>query len=288
MNEKRSLEKLQLFREDHRALRSNGVSVWVTDGIAVEDIRALFPEMPDPSSEILMQGTKLLKQAGQRLVFQAEALGLPNDKAVLKMFPLKNPSSMLRYRKYARREFINYHKARQKNVPVPKIYAYLEKRRFGFVTGSGIIIEWLEGQRDLKDIASHSAKGYASAAKLGIPALVALYNAGAMHIDARDENIFLSADNASTDFCVIDWQYASFHSPRSEWMLEHLAAYYIRNAPATESDALCGEWLLELHTQAGHSTTFETFLLRVKALLSARQSVRARLNLRPAKNIGDL
>jgi hypothetical protein len=71
-------------------------------------------------------------------------------------------------------------------------------------------------------------------------------------------------------------------------MLEHLAAYYIRNAPATESDALCGEWLLELHTQAGHSTTFETFLLRVKALLSARQSVRARLNLRPAKNIGDL
>lgn len=279
---------MQLFSQDHRVVSSNGVSVWVTDKMAVEDIEALFAEMPDPSSEQLMQGTQLLKQASQRLVFQAEALGLPTDKAVFKMFPLKNPSSMLRYRKYARREFINYHKAQKHNVPVPKIYAYLEKRRFGFVTGTGIIIEWLEGQRDLKDIASHSSKGYAAAAKLGIPALVALYNAGAMHIDARDENIFLSSDKSSTDFCIIDWQYASFHSPRSEWMLEHLAAYYIRNAPATECDALCGEWLQELHAQARHSTAFETFLLRVKMLMSVRQSVRARLNLRPAKKIRDV
>ncbi len=279
---------MQLFSEDHKVIRSNGVSVWATDAVALDDIRALFPVMPDPSSEILIQRTKLLKQADQRLVFQAEAVGLPNDKAVFKMFPLRNPSSILRYKKYARREFINYHKAQQRNVPVPKIYAYLEKRCFGFVTGSGIIIEWLEGQRDLLEIASQSSKGYAEAAKLGIPALVALYNAGAMHIDARDENIFLSANSSSTNFCVIDWQYASFHPPRSEWMLEHLAAYYIRNAPTIECEALCSEWLLELHAQAVHSTTFETFLIRVKALMSARQSVRARLNLRPAKNIGNL
>ena len=47
--------------------------------------------------------------------------------------------------------------------------------------------------------------------------------------------------------------------------------------------ALCDAWLLELHRQAHHSVDFESFSARVLALLGARQSVRARLQLRPAK-----
>lgn len=273
----------ELFREDQKISGDNGVSIWVTDEISTEDIVAMLPVLPDPSSEILPRGAKLLKQARQRLVFQTEATGLPGNKAVLKMFPLKNPISRLKYRKYARREFINYQKALDKNLRLPKVYAYVEKRNFGFVTGSGIIIESLEGQRDLLDIASNSPEGYASAAKLGIPALVALFNAGAMHIDARDENIFLSGQDDTADACLIDWQYAGFHYSRSEWMLEHLAAYYIRNAPFAERIALCGDWLTELYKQAKHEIEFNIFFSRVNALLSTRQSVRARLNLRPAK-----
>jgi thiamine kinase-like enzyme len=110
-----------------------------------------------------------------------------------------------------------------------------------------------------------------------------MYDAGAMHIDARDENIFLPEQDPTSGYCVIDWQYASFHDPRSEWMLEHLAAYYIRNAPTDQRTALCDAWLLELHRQAHHSVDFESFSARVLALLGARQSVRARLQLRPAK-----
>ncbi len=260
-----------------------GSSVWFTDVLSDDSNATMLVNLPDPSSEIAPEATKLLKQARQRLVLQMNATPLPSGKAVAKMFPLKSPISRLRYRKYARKEFINYHEAAARNVCVPKVYAYIEKRHFGFVAGSGIVIEWLEGQRDLLDIASNSPEGYAQAAQLGIPALVAMYDAGAMHIDARDENIFLPDQDPTSGYCVIDWQYASFHSPRSEWMLEHLAAYYIRNAPTDQCAALCDAWLLELHRQARHNIDFKSFSARVVALLGARQSVRARLQLRPAR-----
>ncbi|MDG1494799.1 MAG: hypothetical protein P8Q91_02915 [Porticoccaceae bacterium] len=260
-----------------------GSSVWFTDELSEDSNATMLVSLPDPSSETAPEATKLLKQARQRLVLQMNATPLPSGKAVAKLFPLKSPFSRLRYRKYARKEFINYHEAAARKISVPKVYAYLEKRHFGFVAGSGIVIEWLEGQRDLLDIASNSLQGYARAAELGIPALVAMYDAGAMHIDARDENIFLPEQDPTSGYCVIDWQYASFHDPRSEWMLEHLAAYYIRNAPTDQRSALCDAWLLELHRQAHHSIDFESFSARVLALLGARQSVRARLQLRPAR-----
>lgn len=261
-----------------------GLSVWLTDALSADSAATIVEALPDPSSEAVPEATKLLKQARQRLVLQIDAGVLPSGKAVAKMFPLKSPISRLRYRKYARKEFINYHEAAARNVCVPKVYAYLEKRHFGFVAGSGIVIEWLEGQRDLLEIASNSPEGYAKAAELGIPALVAMYDAGAMHIDARDENIFLPDQDPTSGYCVIDWQYASFHDPQSEWMLEHLAAYYIRNAPADQCAALCDAWLLELHRQARHKTDFKSFSARVESLLGARQSVRARLQLRPARS----
>lgn len=276
---------MQLFSHNQKIKGPNRLSMWVTDEISKDAAVSIFSPFPDPFLKALPSGAILLKQARQRLVYRIDAEGLPADKAVVKMFPLKNPISWLKYRKYAHREFINYHHARARKVAVPKIYAYVQKRTCGFVTGSGIIVECLNKYRDLMDIATHSPQGYSSAAKMGIPALVALYNAGAMHIDARDENIFIADTGNPQDFSIIDWQYARFHKPRSEWMLEHLAAYYIRNAPDAERRALCSEWLLELHQTAQHDLAFEQFSNRVHALLGARQSVRARLALRPAKTL---
>ena len=259
----------------------NGLSIWLTPETSKKDFENIFPIFPDPSSELLPKGTVLLKKARQRLVYLVKAMGLPGNKAVIKLFPLRNPFSRLKYRKYALREFINYHHAIKRKIPVPKIYAYLEKRSFGFVTGSGIIVECLDQKQDLLAIAD--IKGdYSSAAKLGIPALIMLYNSGAMHIDARDENIFVVNDELGDKFSVIDWQYACFHSPRESWMLEHLAAFFIRNAPACERPKLLKDWLYELHNQADYSIEFSVFLERVNKLLNARQSVRARQKLRQA------
>ena len=256
----------------------NGLSIWLTPEISKRDFESIFPTFPDPSSQLLPEGAMLLKKARQRLVYLAEAMGLPGNKVVIKLFPLRNPFSRLKYRKYALREFINYHHATKRKIPVPKIYAYLEKRSFGFVTGSGIIVESLNQKQDILTIAK-IRDDYFSAAKLGIPALVMLYNSGAMHIDARDENIFVANDELGEKFSVIDWQYAFFHSPRERWMLEHLAAFFIRNAPADNRPELLEDWLYELHNQADYSLEFSIFLERVKKLLSARQSVRARQKL---------
>lgn len=258
----------------------NGLKIWLTSEISKKDFENIFPFFPDPSSEVLPKETILLKKARQRLVYLAKAIGLPANKAVVKLFPLRNPFSKLKYRKYALQEFINYHHAIKRKVPVPKIYAYIEKRSFGFVTGSGIIVEYLDQKQDLLDIAKIK-DDYCSAAKLGIPALVMFYNSGAMHIDARDENIFVSNDGLDDKFTVIDWQYACFHSPRSSWMLEHLAAFFISNAPSDERSKLLKDWLYELHNQADYSIEFSVFVKRVNELLRARQSVRARQKLRP-------
>jgi len=264
-------------------LESHGMFIRFTDALGYDTQQAIEKILPDPASQTAPHAAKVLKQARQRLVLKIKAEGLPSGKAVAKLFPLRNPISRLRYKKYALKEFTNYQEATARKICVPKVYAYLEKRHFGFVAGSGLIIEWLEGQRDLLDIASNSEQGYAQAAQLGIPALVAMYDAGAMHIDARDENIFLPAQDPNSGYCVIDWQYASFHKPRSEWMLEHLAAHYIRKAPKDQCAALLDGWLVKLHKQARHHINFKSFSDRVAALLTARQSVRARLQLRPAR-----
>jgi hypothetical protein len=258
----------------------NGLSIWLTEEISKEEFDNIFLTLPDPSSDALPERALLLKQARQRLVYLTNAEGLPEDKAVIKLFPLRNPISRLKYKKYALREFINYHRAIERKVPVPKIYAYLEKRRFGFVTGSGIIVECLNQQKDLLDI-SRASRDYCSAAKLGIPALVMLYNSGAMHIDARDENIFVADDGIGNNFNVIDWQYAEFYRPRENWMLEHLAAFFIRNAPSDERSKLLKDWLNDLYKRAECQIEFSVFSQRVNKLLNCRQSVRARQKLRP-------
>jgi hypothetical protein len=258
----------------------NGLSIWLTEEISKEEFNNIFLTLPDPSSDALPERALLLKQARQRLVYLTNAEGLPENKVVIKLFPLRNPISRLKYKKYALREFINYHRAIERKVPVPKIYAYIEKRRFGFVTGSGIIVECLNQQKDLLDI-SRASRDYCSAAKLGIPALVMLYNSGAMHIDARDENIFVADDGIGNNFNVIDWQYAEFHRPRENWMLEHLAAFFIRNAPSDERSKLLKDWLNDLYKRAECQIEFSVFSQRVNKLLNCRQSVRARQKLRP-------
>ena len=104
-----------------------------------------------------------------------------------------------------------------------------------------------------------------------------------MHVDARDENIFIKQNEESNDFKIIDWQYASFINPRSDWMLEHLAAFFIRNAPENEKEKLLTSWIYELYEKANHEMNFEDFLLRVKALLNSRQPVGNRKKNKPEK-----
>ena len=118
---------------------------------------------------------------------------------------------------------------------------------------------------------------------LAIPAIINLFNSGSMHADARDENIFVKQNEGSNDFKIIDWQYASFSNPRNDWMLEHLAAFFIRNAPENEKEKLLNNWIYALYEQANYEIEFEKFFLRVKSLLNSRQPVSNRKKNKPGK-----
>jgi hypothetical protein len=221
--------------------------------------------------------TVLLKRARQREVLRLTLTTTPQTQSVVvKLFPLSNPSSILRHKKYARREYINYIHARKRGIPTPKILGSVEQRKIGFVRLSGIIIEDIGDVPDGRNVA---VDDYPNSAMACIPALAQLYAAGANHIDARDENFMFKGGAAF----VIDWQYASFTSPKAPWLLEHLAAYFIVKAPQEHRIHLKNTWLPHLHDTANHESTFPDFEHRVNLLLASRQSVRARLTLKPAK-----
>ena len=244
-----------------------GIRVWPTDAASPADRELLLKSLPDPSQTDIPPDADLLKSARQRHVLKINGLLDNGDPVVAKLFPLKNPISRLKHKKYARREFGNYQQAQQLGIRTPQCFAFFEKRSAGFVSGSGLLIEFMTGYQDITQAETNDA----------IPALVSLYNAGTLHADARDENIFVKTGTGGKDHAIIDWQYAKFHAPRAEGLLEQLAAYFIHMAPGDEP--LMEDWLERLHKAARHPTELLNFRQDVQRVLHARPSVRQRLNL---------
>ena len=189
--------------------------------------------------------------------------------------------SRLKHRKYARREYLHTLAAAARGMAVPRPYAFVQRRRLGLVAGSGLLMQDLHRHRDIRALAAEGGDD-ATAALAALPALVALYALGINHVDARDENILLApGTDPARDFVVIDWQYAAFVTPRADWLLEYLAAYFIRMAPAEARAPLIADWLPALHRRADHPLAYPAFAGRVDRLLATRPSTRARLCLRP-------
>ncbi|RYG90050.1 hypothetical protein EU803_15660 [Loktanella sp. IMCC34160] len=196
-----------------------------------------------------------------------------------KTFPLSNVSSMLRYKKYAQTEYQNAERASLLGIPVPEPYCYFERRRFGLVIGTGLVYEDIGDFSDVLSLSKILPGGYLEASAFAIPALVALYNSGVNHVDARDENILLKGSPLGHTFRVIDWQYASFTAPRTDWLLEHLCAYFIRKAPATLQDILVEDWSCRVAEAADFPLSHDQLRARVRRLLAQRPSTRKRLRL---------
>lgn len=245
-------------------------------------IRAQIPfVVPDPASLLAPDGAQTLKIARQRVVARIGAPFAPGGTLVAKMFPLRNPLSSLRHKKYAWREYANLQKALALGVQAPRTCAFFQRKKFGFVIGSGLLIEDLSSYRSVDLLAKLDGFGYERAAVAAIPALLSLFDLGINHIDARDENILLDSDGEGCgDFRIIDWQYATFHTPRADWLLEYLACWFIRKAPPENREFLLQEWLAILHQACGHKCDFGGFKRRVGWLLVKRPSTRDRLLLR--------
>jgi len=214
-------------------------------------------------------GVVVLKEARQRFVVRVP---VPYGSVVVKVFPLASPLSWLRWRKYAWTEFRNHCRARDLGCPVPRPLGFFLLRRWGFVVSTGLIMEDLRGWDDLRQL-YFSPRGPLFAAGLAVAPLRKLVSTGCFHVDARDENILVSPDRSR--FAIIDWQYASFPGADQPWALEHLAAYYVRKSEAKAQTLLLDRWVPRLApAEPG------PFVERVKSLLAARPSTRARLAVR--------
>lgn len=236
---------------------------------------AVLLAQTDFSAPAVRPGQTLLKQARQRFVFRHPVNDTPY---VFKLFPLSFIGSKLRHRKYGYREFSNMLIAQRLGVPVPDPIAFLEKRRFGLVTCSGLVQQSLEGHSDLLELGQSGALTKTQVLDHAATVLCHLFDAGANHIDLRDENIMVDLNTG--DWRVIDWQYASFVAPRARMLLEYLVAYFIRLAPTDWQAAMRADWVPLVHEQSGHSDPTDIFTTRVTALADVRTRVKHRLALR--------
>lgn len=271
--------------QDCRESLSGGSSRVTTDGSRFEVFDDVaFPVgmesiLGDLAVPVLPAGASLLKEWRRRYVARVVVPG-SNRTVILKVCRLRNPFSWLTWRRYALREVEHMRQARERGMSVPRPLAFFVKRRLGVVVATGLAMEDLAGWRDLQALARDPAVGALSAARLAIAPLRRMHETGAFHADARDENILLS--RCGGEYSVIDWQHAAFHSPGAPWLLEHLAAYYIRKSDADVRGALIETWLPEL---AGAQSATETraFVARVGSLLREPPSTRARCALRPGR-----
>lgn len=260
------------------SIRARGLKLHISTSATPEIIDFLTKSLADPSLKQAPENAEILKFARQRLVYRLSCSDICHS-LICKTFPLSNLSSILRYKKYALAEFRNAEKARLLGIPVPRPYCYYERRQLGLVIGTGLVYEDVGDFRDVLSWARVLPGGYLEASSFAIPALVALYNSGVNHVDARDENILLKGSSADLSFRVIDWQYASFTAPRAEWLLEHLCAYFIRKAPVTLQDKLVENWSCKVARAADFPLPDDQLIARVRHLLVLRPSTRKRLRL---------
>ena len=246
---------------------------WAKDSFADT---AILTAQADYAAPALNASQTLLKEARQRFVFRHPFAG---PSYVFKLFPLSFIGSQLRHPKYGYREFSNMRIAANRGVPTPAPIAFLEKRKRGLVSCSGLIQQDFAEHTDLLALARSDAETYTKVMDIASTALCLVFDMGANHIDLRDENIMINL--ATGDWRIIDWQYASFVAPRAPWLLEYLIAYFIRLAPEKWRAQMLSGWVRDMHTQSNHSTAFELFEKRVKALARRRVKVRHRLALRP-------
>ena len=109
---------------------TSGIRLLATPQISSEvalDVQRVF------GNDIVPNGpdVQILKQARQRRVLR---MGAGTGSVIAKLFPLKNPSSILRHRKYARREFLNYLRVQSLGVDTPVSVGVLGIQKVRFCT----------------------------------------------------------------------------------------------------------------------------------------------------------
>jgi hypothetical protein len=238
--------------------------LWSVSGTSV-DAEALAEAVAHPSPNAI------LKQARRRLVLRVT--GSRGLTVVLKAFPL-DVLARPGYRKYALQELANYSAARQRNVPTPEPLAYIEQRRFGLVSLTGLVLEDLCGWRSFMELA---AVDRASLRPLVTDLFRRLFESGANHIDTNPDNLLFSPDKSSVR--LIDWQYASFPAPRRVEQLVLQVGRFLTYSDIWSHQAEREAWLDAFYSTCQPDVTANHFWRMVAAAAEVKQPYRSRLKL---------
>lgn len=231
------------------AMRSAGMRWLLADerwrGLA-ESVGQIM-QSPDPRS----LGVEIFKQHDRRLVFRVK---LDGDSAVAKSFPLRRVRHMLfRARRYGPASLRNLVQAARLALPVPRLYAYGERRTWGLIQNSVLVME------DLTPLLTAAQKLRAASddderreiLSLVAQLLIQLYRAGCNHVDIAGTNILISADNRIVR--IIDLQYVRFLGHKSPSALMAQASRFRLSCAYSHlaEEPILAEWIEALLAAAG-------------------------------------
>lgn len=184
----------------------SGARWWIEESsITTDAVKNITQTILSPES--ISQDNRL-KKGNRRLVFKAYENA--TQPFVVKAFPLKNPKHRFLHKKYAHEEAKNLLLAASRGVPVPKVYAYGEYRKWGLVKWSAVVMEFAPGKtldEYLMNTDSEASRFSLLEETYGL--IKQLYLAGCFHMDFRVDSIHYN-DSERQEQKLIDFQYAHF------------------------------------------------------------------------------
>jgi tRNA A-37 threonylcarbamoyl transferase component Bud32 len=215
---------------------------------------------------------EILKTGRRRSVF---SVTVGNRSVLVKSFPFQKINESLRWKRYAPTEVANNFRAARRGISTPECYGLFVKKRFGLVKNCGVVMENLMGWSELQELADRDQSELFRA----IPVLIELYNAGVNHIDVSPTNLMFDSDGER--YCIIDWQYCSFHEARNDMQLVLQGAHFLKYANLEVGTSFWLEWITELHRQSETSLPLQEFQRAIEGVQPVRIPIMNRLQLDP-------
>jgi hypothetical protein len=197
-----------------------------------------------------------------------------NQKSViLKIFRRHKFKDKLRRRPTGLTEYQNLIEAAKRNVRTPECYLYFEKRYWGILKYSGIVMEDMRNYTEFEKLYASGQCTYFDV----IPLLKELYMRGVNHIDFSPRNIFFNRYDKS--FAVIDWQYSSFYPMANPISFCLMAATFLHYIGVRKGMGVWKQWLDALRAECKPDISADNLYNAVEIMQNRKLHWKSRLSL---------
>lgn len=163
--------------------------------------RRIMGQEEIPTSDILKRGPR-------RLVIRQETSVPKHRQVIVKAFPLDTLRHRWRHGKYGRAEATHLLIARQRGLPVPRVFAFGRQRHWGLVIWNALLMEFMHGRPLKEHLSTAEVSTQRELLWRVLPLFRQIYETGCNHIDLGPHAILIG-ESAAED-CLIDFQYCRF------------------------------------------------------------------------------